>query len=117
MKLDRRTFLATGAAGLAIASRPVQVSATDDPLGVRSDFPAATNCTYLNSPYITPPPRAVEQAGVDFVRAKTNAPISLGSMLEKGNEARASFASLFGAKPDRGMGPCTHPRWGLRSPS
>lgn len=98
MKLDRRTFLASTAAGLAGASRPVALAATDDPLGVRKDFPAATNCTYLNSPYITPPPRPVEEAGVAFVRAKTADPITLGSMLEKTNEARGLFASLFGAK-------------------
>ena len=57
MKLDRRAFLASSAAGLAAASRPLTVSADDDPLGVRKDFPAATNCTYLNSPFIAPPPR------------------------------------------------------------
>ena len=100
MKLGRRAFLASSAAGFAGASRPMGMSAADDPLGVRNDFPAATNCTYLNSPYITPPPRSVEEAGVAFVRAKTTAPITLGSMLEKTNEARALFASLFGAKTE-----------------
>jgi selenocysteine lyase/cysteine desulfurase len=100
MRIDRRAFLASSAAGLASASRPVSVSAADDPLGVRHDFPAASECTYLNSPYITPPPREVEEAGIDFVRSKTKDPISLGSMLEKTNEARGTFASLFGAKPE-----------------
>ena len=102
MKLDRRAFLASSAAGLAAASRPltVSVSAADDPLGVRKDFPAATNCTYLNSPYIAPTPRSVEEAGVRFVRAKTTDPITLGSMLEKTDEARGLFASLFGAKTE-----------------
>ena len=100
MKLGRREFLATSAAGLASVGRTAPVSAADDPLGVRKDFPAATNCTYLNSPYITPSPRAVEEAGIEFVRAKSSSPISLGSMLAKGNEARESFAKLFGAKTE-----------------
>lgn len=100
MKLDRRAFLASTAAGLAAASRPVALAAADDPLGVRKDFPAAANCTYLNSPYITPPPRSVEEAGAAFVSSKTADPITLGSMLEKTNEARGLFASLFGAKTE-----------------
>ena len=98
MKLGRREFL--GAAGLAVAGRSVTLSAADDPLGVREDFPAATNCTYLNSPYITPSPRSVEEAGVEFVRSKSRNPITLGSMLTKGNEARELFANLFGAKTE-----------------
>jgi selenocysteine lyase/cysteine desulfurase len=100
MKLGRREFLATSAAGLAVVGRSTTVSAADDPLGVRDDFPAAANCTYLNSPYITPSPRSVEQAGIEFVRAKASNPISLGAMLAKGNEARELFASLFGAKTE-----------------
>lgn len=99
MKLDRRQFLASSAAGLSVvgSGRSMAVSAEDDPLGVRKDFPAAMNATYLNSPYIAPPPRVVEEAGVAFVRAKSADPISLGSMLEKTDEARRRFASLFGA--------------------
>ena len=100
MKLDRRAFLASSAAGLAAASRPLTVSADDDPLGVRKDFPAATNCTYLNTPFIAPPPRSVEEAGVAFVRAKTTARRTHGSMLETTDEARGLFASLFGAKTE-----------------
>ena len=100
MKLNRRAFLASTAAGLAAASRPATLSAADDPLGVRKDFPAAAKCTYLNSPYITPSPRSVEEAGALFVGAKTADPITLGSMLEKTNEARGLFASLFGAKTE-----------------
>ncbi len=100
MKLDRRAFLASSAAGLAAASRPLKVSADDDPLGVRKDFPAATNCTYLNTPFISPPPRSVEEAGVAFLRAKTTARRTHGSMFETTDEARGLFASLFGAKTE-----------------
>ena len=100
MKLDRRAFLASSAAGLAATSRPVWSLIADDPLGVRKDFPAAMNYTYLNSPYTTPPPRQVEQAGVEFACARTTDPLDLGSMLEKRDEARALFAALFGAKAE-----------------
>ena len=98
MKTDRREFLMTGAAlGAAARAVTAQPAASDDPLGIRAEFPVAETETYLNSPYIAPPPRAVEQAGIDFVRSKTRDPIPLGAMLDKANEVRDSFASLFGA--------------------
>jgi selenocysteine lyase/cysteine desulfurase len=67
---------------------------------VRGDFPAATASLYFNTPYIGPPPRQVEEAGVAFVRQKSLDPILLGSMLEKTDEVRGDFAKLFGAKPN-----------------
>ncbi len=110
MKLDRREFLATTAAALAVAestrSSTISTGSTTgstgaaDALGVRADFPAATKSNYLNTPYIGPPPRAVEEAGVAFARSKSEDPILLGAMLEKGNEVRQSFSSLLGAKPE-----------------
>jgi selenocysteine lyase/cysteine desulfurase len=96
MKLGRREFLGSAAAGAAAARSAL--SPTDDPLGVRADFPAAARGTYLNTPYIGPTPRQVEKAGVDFLRSKSENPISLGEMLEKANEARSKFAALFGAR-------------------
>ena len=49
--LDRRNFLKTTAAGLAAipAARGTALSADDDPLGVRADFPVTQNRTYLNT--------------------------------------------------------------------
>ena len=103
MKLDRREFLSTAAATVAAAnsasSFESSASAALD-LGLRADFPAAAKSNYLNTPYIGPPPRAVEQAGIAFVRSKSEDPILLGAMLEKANEVRRSFSSLFGAKPE-----------------
>ena len=37
---------------------------------------------------------------MDFVRSKTRDPISLGAMLDKANEVRDAFASLFGASSE-----------------
>ena len=103
MKLDRREFLSTAAATVAAAnsasSFESSASAALD-FGLRADFPAAAKSNYLNTPYIGPPPRAVEQAGIAFVRSKSEDPILLGAMLEKANEVRRSFSSLFGAKPE-----------------
>ncbi len=94
MKLDRREFIVSAATGVKAAR---SAAAPFDPSAARADFEAAARSAYLNTPYIGPVPRAVEQAGIDFVRAKAEAPISLGAMLEKTNEARQKFADLFGA--------------------
>ncbi|HXV65194.1 MAG TPA: aminotransferase class V-fold PLP-dependent enzyme [Vicinamibacteria bacterium] len=69
------------------------------PLGIGDDFDAVRHGTYLNTPYIGPVPRPVAEAGIDFVRAKAERPISLGAMLEKANEVRRAFGDLFGAGP------------------
>lgn len=98
MKLDRREFVVSSSFAAMSASRRSLTAASSDPLGVRDDFEAAREGTYLNTPYIGPVPRQVAEAGVDFVRSKAERPISLGSMLEKTNEARGKFARLFGAE-------------------
>jgi len=103
MKLDRREFLTSAAATVAAANSANSFESSASPaldLGLRADFPAAAKSNYLNTPYIGPPPRAVEEAGIAFVRAKSEDPILLGAMLEKGNEVRRRFSSLFGAKPE-----------------
>ena len=98
MRLDRREFLVSAAAGVSEA-RTISRRAALDPSAARADFPAAGSEAYLNTPYIGPVPRSVEQAGIDFVRSKAENPIPLGTMLDKGNEARKKFAALFGAAP------------------
>ena len=98
MRLDRREFIVSAAAGLAEKRRASGGVATEAS-AARADFPAASGSAYLNTPYIGPVPRSVEQAGIDFVRAKAENPIPLGAMLEKANVARKKFAELFGAAP------------------
>jgi selenocysteine lyase/cysteine desulfurase len=82
-----------------VESRRAPAQPAFDPAAARADFPAASRSTYLNTPYIGPIPRVVEEAGIEFVRSKAEDPISLGAMLEKTNETRTKFAGLFGAKP------------------
>lgn len=99
MRLDRREFLVSAAAGVAEARTRARAASPRswDAASAREDFPAASRSAYLNTPYIGPVPRSVEQAGIDFVRAKAENPISLAAMLDKTNEARKKFAELFGA--------------------
>jgi selenocysteine lyase/cysteine desulfurase len=106
VKLDRREFMGAAAAGIAVSGTSGATSgqsaaprSAPDSLGVRAEFPAASKGTYLNTPYIGPVPLSVEQAGIDFVRAKAEAPISLGDMLAKTNAVRGKLATLFGADP------------------
>ncbi len=103
MKINRREFMgtATATAGLAtIGGRPVAQNDSDDPLGVRRDFPITREGIYLNSAYIAPPPVQVAQAGVSFTEAKTFRPISLSDMLARTDQVRGKFARLVGVDED-----------------
>lgn len=101
MPLSRRSFVANAAALAAASATPLDVAhaaaplehlrpSADDPLGVRADFPVTAERTYLNAAYITPVPRQVVTAGQDFIARKATRPISLGEMLAKTDEVRAS---------------------------
>ncbi|MFN8581084.1 MAG: aminotransferase class V-fold PLP-dependent enzyme [Gemmatimonadaceae bacterium] len=108
MSISRRSFVTSAAAAAAAtAARDVAwsktgptVPATDDPLGVRADFPVAADRVYLNSAYIAPVPRQVAAAGHAFVDSKASRPIALGDMLRHTNEVRAQFARLVNATPE-----------------
>ena len=101
MELDRRAFLASTTVLASLSRRTASANRSDDdPLNVRSDFPITESGHYLNTAFIGPPPKSVEKAGVEFVRAKTAAPIYLGPMLEKTDQTRRKFAELFGADAD-----------------
>lgn len=99
-RIDRRSFLATTAAGLAAipAARGATLSADDDPLGVRSDFLVTENKTYLNTASVGPFPRAVREAGLAWVEEQARDPI-YARMGEKREHVRERFSDLFGAKP------------------
>lgn len=109
MSLDRRSFVAAAASLAASAAlRPASAldlpvglaSSSDDPLGVRADFPIVTGHTYLNSAYITPIPRQVVAAGVAFLEDKASRPLSVEDLLAKDDEVRTQFARLINASPD-----------------
>jgi cysteine desulfurase/selenocysteine lyase len=104
--LDRRSFVAA-AASMAAASvvRPsttvaipaATMTAADDPLGVRGDFPIVNERTFLNSAYIAPIPMQVVKAGQAFLEEKARRSFQLGPLLKKCDEVRGQFARLIGA--------------------
>jgi selenocysteine lyase/cysteine desulfurase len=102
MAVSRRTLLSSLPAIAGLAGRPNAAAAqrTEDPLGVRADFPVASTSLFLNSAYITPSPLPVMEAGRAFADAKGTAPIALGDMLRKTEEVRAQYARLINASPD-----------------
>src|SRR5215207_9077470 len=109
MPLDRRSFVAAAASLTAtVMSRasggvvlPSSLGATDDPLGVRGDFPIVNDRIFLNSAYIAPIPRQVVAAGHAFLEEKANNSFQLGPLLRKCDEVRAQFARLINAaSPD-----------------
>jgi len=77
--------------------RGQRVASADDPLGVRPDFPVVETGIYLNSPYITPSPQQVVDAGHVFWQAKARNPIMLGAMLGEATRVRQQYAQLIGA--------------------
>jgi selenocysteine lyase/cysteine desulfurase len=106
MNLTRREFVGSVSAAAAVSGvRPEMImSAGDDPLGVRGDFPVVREGIYLDSAYITPSPRQAVQAAQAFAEAKARSPVSLGAMLEETDAVRGRFARLIGAtEPEVGV--------------
>ena len=106
MPLDRRSFVTTAASltAAALASPTAGIAMpsslperTDDPLGVRGDFPIVANRAFLNSAYIAPIPKQVVAAGRAFLEEKSTNSFQLGPLLEKCDELRAQFARLVNA--------------------
>ncbi|MDH3732789.1 MAG: aminotransferase class V-fold PLP-dependent enzyme [Gemmatimonadota bacterium] len=111
---SRRNFLrTTAAAGLAlpIAGRPEILSGaphsgpdrpatpSDDPLGIRDEFPVTRELAYLNTASLGPSSRPAHDAMVAYAEEKMMYR-DPGSRPETRARARASFARLFGADED-----------------
>jgi selenocysteine lyase/cysteine desulfurase len=71
----------------------------DDPLGVRTEFPITKYRAYLNTSAVAPIPKAVRQAGIEYLDAKMMQ-ASGARNSERKDQARNRFATLFGAKPE-----------------
>jgi cysteine desulfurase/selenocysteine lyase len=101
MKASRRRFL--GASGIAAfsAMTPIEAAGSeDDPLGVRKDFPATGDYTYLNTAYIGLISQPVVEASRDWIEARARRPYTVGQMLAKTQETRKLFAEMVGASED-----------------
>ena len=99
MEVTRRAFIGNVSAAAVVArSRPASPAvASDDPFGVRADFPVVEEGAYLNCAYIAPSPVPVVDAVKAFLDAKTRSPLSLGAMVDEADAARRKFARLIGA--------------------
>ena len=100
MDLTRRDFLgATATAAVASMQRNV-VAAQDDPLGVRRDFPALRDDTFLNTAYTGLIPQAVVDAAREWTDTRASRGYTVGEMLAKADEARRLYAAMIGAGED-----------------
>ncbi len=106
MDLSRRSFLGTTAGAAALAAFGPSVGARgagqgeQDPLGVRKDFPALQDHTFLNTAYIGLIPQAVVDAGHDWLEARARRTYSVQHMQAKTDEARGLYAAMVGAGED-----------------
>ena len=102
MELSRRDFLTatSGAAVLAGLGGASAAAAEEDPLGVRKDFPALREYTYLNTAYIGLIPQAVVDAGRDWLEARAHRTYTVQQMQAKTDETRKLFARMVGAGED-----------------
>jgi selenocysteine lyase/cysteine desulfurase len=102
MEASRRGFLGVSGVSALTAMVPGASAAagSDDPLGVRKDFPALQDYTFLNTAYIGLIPQAVVDAAHDWIEARARHTYGVGQMEEKKREARKLFAEIVGASED-----------------
>ena len=100
MDFTRRDFLGlTATAAVASLQRTVS-AAQDDPLGVRKDFPALREFTFLNTAYTGLIPQAVVDAAREWTDTRARRTYTVGEMLAKADEARKLYAGMIGAGED-----------------
>ncbi len=101
MKITRRTFVNLTSAAMVAApyAAKAQSGGSDDPLGIRSDFPLLKHTNFLNTAYHSVAPQQVVDAGVQFYKDRANPADGIGPWIGEGRAVRASFAKLVGAQP------------------
>jgi selenocysteine lyase/cysteine desulfurase len=100
MDLSRRDFLGVTAAAAALPLQRAVGGADGDPLGVRNDFPALRELTFLNTAYTGLIPQAVVDAAHDWTDTRARRGYTVGEMLAKADEARKLYAGMIGAGED-----------------
>ena len=114
MDLTRRGFLGVTATAAVASLTPHRAesarwgprlqrtvdAAQDDPLGVRSDFPALREFTFLNTAYTGLIPQAVVDAAREWTDTRARGGYTVGEMLAKADEARKLYAAMIGAGED-----------------
>jgi len=101
MKISRRNFVnLTSAAMVAapmLSKARAKSNTSDDPLGIRDDFPILKTTNFLNTAYHAVSPKQVVDAGVEFYKDRADPADSIGPFLAEGRAVRAKFAKLIGA--------------------
>lgn len=114
MDLTRRGFLGVTATAAVASLTPDRAEsarwgprlqrtvgvAQDDPLGVRRDFPALREFTFLNTAYTGLIPQAVVDAAREWTDTRARRGYTVGEMLAKTDEARKLYAAMIGAGED-----------------
>jgi len=101
-ELTRRSFLkTTTAAGLASlpAARVLATPSSEDPLGIRGQFPVTNEMAYLNTASVGPLSRTAHNALAAYADEKMLHRNPASRRIAKAS-ARAKFARLFGANED-----------------
>lgn len=96
MDLTRRDFLGVTATA-AVATLQPAAGPGGDPLGVRRDFPALGELTFLNTAYTGLIPQAVVDAAREWTDTRARRTYTVGEMLAKADEVRRLYAGMFGA--------------------
>jgi selenocysteine lyase/cysteine desulfurase len=99
MALSRRDFLGVTATA-ALAPLQQTFGPADDPLGVRKDFPALRELTFLNTAYTGLISQAVVDAAREWTDTRARRTYTVGEMLAKADEVRKRYAAMFGAGED-----------------
>ena len=99
MDLTRRHFLGV-TAGAAVASMQPAAAQSDDPLGVRADFPGLRDLTFLNTAYAGLIPQPVADAARQWIDRRATRSYTVGEMFARAEEARKLLASMIGAGED-----------------
>ena len=100
MDLTRRGFLGVTATAAVASLQRTAGAAQDDPLGVRKDFPALRDYTFLNTAYTGLIPQAVVDAAREWTATRAGRTYTVGEMLAKTDEARKLYAGMIGAGED-----------------
>jgi selenocysteine lyase/cysteine desulfurase len=94
--LSRRE-LALAVPGAALLAGLRTARSGDDPLGVRKDFPALEELTFLNTAYSGLLSKPVIEAGREWLEGRARQKYLVPHMLEKTDETRRLFARFIGA--------------------
>ena len=100
MDFTRRDFLGVTATAAVASLQRTAAAAQDDPLGVRGDFPALREFTFLNTAYTGLIPQAVVDAAREWTETRARRTYTVGEMLAKADEARKLYAAMIGAGED-----------------